>query len=84
MFIVSTVTTLTGSKQPQGFAYQKIFKEGVKTMLKWTIILLVVAIIAAILGFAGLAGAAANLARILFWVFLVLFILSLLFGRRRL
>jgi hypothetical protein len=32
-------------------------------MLKWSIILLVVAIIAAIMGFAGLAGAAADLAQ---------------------
>jgi uncharacterized membrane protein YtjA (UPF0391 family) len=53
-----------------------------KSMLSWTIALLVIAIIAAVLGFGGIAGTAAGLAKILFFVFLVLFVLSLLFGRR--
>jgi len=52
------------------------------TMLRWTLIFLVVAIIAAIFGFGGLAAGAAGIAKVLFFIFLVLFIVSLLFGRR--
>jgi uncharacterized membrane protein YtjA (UPF0391 family) len=51
-------------------------------MLKWAIILFVLAVIFAILGFTTIAGAFAQIAEILFWVFLGLFLLSLLFGRR--
>ena len=60
-------------------------REGVKedkTMLSWTVTLLVIALIAALLGFTGIAGAAAGIAKILFAVFLVLFVISLFFGRR--
>jgi uncharacterized membrane protein YtjA (UPF0391 family) len=52
------------------------------TMLRWTVIFLIVAIIAAIFGFGGIAAGAAGIAKILFFIFLVLFVLSLLFGRR--
>ncbi|MGN6355117.1 MAG: DUF1328 family protein [Parafilimonas sp.] len=52
------------------------------TMLRWTLIFLVVAIIAAIFGFGGIAAGAAGIAKFLFFLFLVLFILSLIFGRR--
>ena len=52
-------------------------------MLKWAIVLLVVAIILAILGFGGfLVGALVDIAQVLFWVFIVLFVLALVFGRR--
>lgn len=51
-------------------------------MLKWSIILFVIALILAILGFGGLAEGLADIAIILFWVFVVLFVLSLIFGRR--
>ena len=51
-------------------------------MLRWSVILFIIAIVAAVFGFAGIAGAAAGIAKILFVVFLVLFLLSLLFGRR--
>jgi len=54
-----------------------------QTMLRWTVIFLVVAIIAAILGFGGVAAGAASIAKILFFIFLVLFIVSLFFGRSR-
>lgn len=50
-------------------------------MLRWALILLVVALVAAVLGFGEIAGAAAGIAQILFWVFIVLFVLALIFGR---
>ena len=53
-----------------------------KTMLRWTVIFLVVAIIAAIFGFGGIAAGAAGIAKVLFFIFLVLFIVSLIAGRR--
>ena len=51
-----------------------------KTMLRWTVIFLVVAIIAAIFGFTGIAAGAAAIAKILFYIFIVLFLLSLIAG----
>ncbi len=51
-------------------------------MLKWSIILFIIAIVFAILGFGGLAEGIADIAIILFWVFVVLFVISLIFGRR--
>lgn len=48
------------------------------TMLRWTLLFLVIAIIAGLLGFTGVAGAASDIARILFFVFLVLLIISAL------
>jgi uncharacterized membrane protein YtjA (UPF0391 family) len=50
-------------------------------MLKWTIILLLIAIVAGILGFTGIAIGAAKIAKSLFFIFLVLFILSLIRGK---
>lgn len=50
------------------------------TMLRWTIIFLVVAIIAAIFGFGGIAESAAGIAKVLFFIFIVLFLISLIFG----
>lgn len=44
---------------------------GVKIMLHWALVFLVIAIIAAVLGFTGIAGAATNIAWILFVVGLV-------------
>jgi uncharacterized membrane protein YtjA (UPF0391 family) len=51
-----------------------------KTMLRWTVIFLVVAIIAAIFGFTGIAAGAAAIAKILFYIFIVLFLISLIAG----
>ncbi len=51
-------------------------------MLKWSIILFIVAIIFAIFGFGGIAEGFADIAIILFWIFVVLFVISLIFGRR--
>lgn len=47
-------------------------------MLKWSIILAIVAGCAALLGFSGLAGAAAGLAKLLLYTALALCLLSLL------
>ena len=52
------------------------------TMLRWTVIFLIVAIIAAIFGFGGIASGAAYIAKILFFIFIVLFLLSLIFGKK--
>lgn len=52
-------------------------------MLRWIVILTVLALVPGILGFGGIAGAATDIARILFWVFIILFVLGLIFGRRR-
>ena len=48
------------------------------TMLRWTLIFLVIAVIAGLLGFTGVAGTASEIAKILFFVFLVLLIISAL------
>lgn len=61
----------------------KLFTQKPTTMLRWTIIFLVVAIIAAIFGFGGIAAGAAGIAKILFYIFLVLFVISLIAGRGR-
>ena len=49
-------------------------------MLRWSIILLVIAIIAAIFGFGGIAEGAADIAKVLFFIFLALFVIAILFG----
>jgi uncharacterized membrane protein YtjA (UPF0391 family) len=51
-------------------------------MLRYAIILLVIALIASALGMAQLEGVAFEGARILFFVFLVLVVVSFLSGRR--
>lgn len=51
-------------------------------MLRWAIILFVLAIFAAVLGFGGAAGIFAEGAELLFIGFIVLAVLGLLFGRR--
>jgi uncharacterized membrane protein YtjA (UPF0391 family) len=51
-----------------------------RAMLKWAIILAVVALIAGALGFTGVAGAAAGIAKILFVVFLIGVVLMLVLG----
>ena len=50
------------------------------TMLRWTILFLVIALIAAIFGFGGIAAGAASIAKIIFFVFLVLLVISLIMG----
>ncbi|AIQ20541.1 MULTISPECIES: DUF1328 domain-containing protein [Paenibacillus] len=51
-------------------------------MLKWSVILLVIALIAGVFGFFNIVGAAVGIAKVLFFIFLVLFIVSLFTGRR--
>ncbi|MNI79693.1 hypothetical protein D3C73_1361670 [compost metagenome] len=51
-------------------------------MLKWSVILLVVALIAGVFGFFNIVGAAVGIAKVLFFIFLILFIVSLFTGRR--
>src|SRR4051812_27245439 len=48
----------------------------IPTMLRWTILFLIIAVIAGIFGFTGIAGTATDIARTLFFVFLVLLIIS--------
>jgi uncharacterized membrane protein YtjA (UPF0391 family) len=55
----------------------------IKTMIRWTVILLVVAIIAAIFGFGGIAASAAYFAKIVFYIAIVLFLISLITGRSK-
>mgnify|MGYP002654018503 CR=1 FL=1 len=50
-------------------------------MLRWAVILFVLAIFAAVLGFGGAAGLFASGAEILFIGFLVLAVLGVIFGR---
>ncbi|WP_020426862.1 DUF1328 domain-containing protein [Paenibacillus riograndensis] len=51
-------------------------------MLKWSVILLVIALIAGIFGFFNVVPAAVGIAKVLFYIFLILFIVSLFMGRR--
>jgi uncharacterized membrane protein YtjA (UPF0391 family) len=50
------------------------------SMLRWTILFLMICIIAAIFGFGGIAPGAEGIAKIMFFIFLILFILSLIAG----
>lgn len=50
-------------------------------MLRWAVILFVLAIFAAVLGFGGAAGLFADGAQLLFIGFLVLAVLGIIFGR---
>lgn len=52
------------------------------TMLRYSVIFLIVAIIAGVFGFTGIAAGAAGIAKILFVVFLILFVVSLLTGKK--
>jgi uncharacterized membrane protein YtjA (UPF0391 family) len=49
-------------------------------MLKWALILALVAIIAGALGFGGIAGAAAGIAKLLFFIAVVGFLIFLALG----
>lgn len=51
-----------------------------KVMLKWAIILGIVALIAGALGFSGVAGAAAGIAKVLFFLFLAVVAVLLILG----
>ena len=49
-------------------------------MLKWIVVLLLIAAIASLLGFSSLAGVAAGLAKILIFIVLLGILLLILFG----
>ena len=49
-------------------------------MLKWALILLVVALIAAVLAFGGIPSGAAGMAKLIFVLFLIVFVASLVMG----
>jgi uncharacterized membrane protein YtjA (UPF0391 family) len=51
-------------------------------MLRWALILLVVAVVAAVLGFGGIVDAAAWFAKVLPFVFLILLAIALIMGRK--
>lgn len=52
-------------------------------MVRWAIILGVIALVAALLGFGGIAGLTADIAVILLIVAAVLFVVGFFLGRRR-
>lgn len=49
-------------------------------MLKWAVIVAIVALVLAILGFGALAGAAGEILKILFWLALVIAVALLVLG----
>jgi uncharacterized membrane protein YtjA (UPF0391 family) len=53
------------------------------TMIRWTVIFLIIAIIAAIFGFGGIAASAAYFAKVIFFIAVVIFLVSLIAGATR-
>jgi uncharacterized membrane protein YtjA (UPF0391 family) len=53
------------------------------TMLRWTLIFLVIALVAALFGFGGIAAGAAGIAKIIFYIFLIALVISLVMGMLR-
>lgn len=51
-------------------------------MLRWALILFIIALCLAVFGFFGAAGMAADIAKILFVGFIILAVISLVMGRR--
>ncbi len=53
-------------------------------MLKWSVILLVIAELVGVIGFGGLTvQAVADVAKFLFWLFFAMFVFTLAFPRKR-
>ncbi len=53
-------------------------------MLKWSVILLLIAELVGLIGFGGLtAQAVADVAKLLFWLFFAMFVLTLAIPRKR-
>ena len=61
--------------------YQKTKTQN--TMIRWTVIFLIIAIIAAIFGFGGIAASAAYFAKVIFFIAVVIFLVSLIAGATR-
>jgi len=76
-FLMPVANDIGGLTAAQNF---KPFPEKPKTMLRWSVIFLIVAIIAGIFGFGGISDAAAGIAKVLFFIFLAGFVLMLIFG----
>jgi uncharacterized membrane protein YtjA (UPF0391 family) len=53
---------------------------GIRAMLRWAVVFLIIAIIAGLFGFTDVASASATIAKWLFGIFLVLFIGALVIG----
>ena len=72
---------LSPARQARPFgAGKNAFEKGFDAMLKWIVVLLLIAAIASLLGFGSLAGVAAGLAKILIFVVLIGILLLILFG----
>ena len=52
-------------------------------MLRYAVVLLIIALVAGLLGFTGIAASAVQIAKVLFFVFLLLFLASLIVGLMR-
>jgi uncharacterized membrane protein YtjA (UPF0391 family) len=52
-------------------------------VLRWALVLLLVAGIAALLGFSNVAGAALEIARVLFFLFVLAFLVIVVLGARK-
>lgn len=59
------------------------FRSRKSSMLRWIVLLLVLAVIAGILGFGGVTHAAVGIAQVLFAVFVALLVLAVIFGAVR-
>jgi uncharacterized membrane protein YtjA (UPF0391 family) len=72
--------SITHNESPKSF-YENIDVDIIEgSMLRWTILFLMISIIAAIFGFGGIAPGTEGIAKIMFFIFLILFILSLIVG----
>jgi uncharacterized membrane protein YtjA (UPF0391 family) len=78
MIITACLATSANRPVPGPSRYVPSTSTKDTTMLRWTLLFLVIAIIAGLLGFTGVAGTASEIAKILFFVFLVLLIISAL------
>lgn len=50
------------------------------TLLKWSLIFLVISVIAAVFGFGGVAAGTADIAKVLFYIFAAIFVVMLVLG----
>jgi uncharacterized membrane protein YtjA (UPF0391 family) len=71
---ISAISIMVASAEAMSFCHQ-FWRT---PMLRYALILLVVALVAAFFGFSGVAGTAAGIAQILFYIFLAIFVVSLI------
>jgi uncharacterized membrane protein YtjA (UPF0391 family) len=67
-----------GGQVESGTAIAIYAARGLKRMLHWSLVFLIIALVAGALGFTGIAGAAAGMAKILFVIFLVVWLVFFL------